>query len=437
MVYFLLFTDLPFAVGALVIACMLVVGSVLWLWNAICRLWRIILKHMMRHVKHDQVAVQIMRRDMTHDQAIAQAEAHPEAPRRGFMLLKLPYGVNGSFEWRFLDEKAPEDAKVVAKYRAFLSSSGELSWCGQRLHLREETEWQQVAHDVSDYKHYFNVEALRDFDWTDLRTPYGNNPSQFPYMLCALTFSDPIIRREAIHTLGTIEYNSHISTATYPTVRFLLELVQNPTILDRAAILEVLLAVARAEYYDEGNIYLKPVENEQSLSDEQRKAYQAYFAIGDAIPFFLTLLAHSESNVRRLASSILGCYPKQAQAIWPSLDQAFKLESDELIQTLHLFNLCNLASEDLARGIPWLEDIRLNHQSELVRCYATIRLAYFCRTQTPPDAAASLIEWFTTNPANLSQQYRAVPDDDYFGNLHANIKWALQACEAKGVAGLD
>ncbi|GHO79481.1 hypothetical protein KSD_72520 [Ktedonobacter sp. SOSP1-85] len=61
----------------------------------------------------------------------------------------------------------------------------------------------------------------------------------------------------------------------------------------------------------------------------------------------------------------------------------------------------------------------------------------FCRNQMPPDAVASLVEWFTTNTTKLSQQCCAVPDDDYFGNVHANIKWALEACEAKGVAGLD
>ena len=77
---------------------------------------------------------------------------------------------------------------------------------------------------------------------------------QFPHMLCALTFPDPIIRREAIHALGTIEYNNYISTATYPTVRFLLELIQRPPTPDRAAILNVLLSVARADYSRIGNI---------------------------------------------------------------------------------------------------------------------------------------------------------------------------------------
>ncbi len=372
---------------------------------------------------------------MTKDQAIEQAQKHPEAQHRGFMLLKLSHGTNGSFDWRFLDEKVPRNAKIIIKFNTFRTSSGELAWCGQHIppYNREETEWWQLVHDFGEYKSYFIVEALHEFDWTNLRTPYGNNPSQFPHMLCALTFPDPIIRREAIHTLGTIEYNNYISTATYPTVRFLLELIQHPATPDRAAILNVLLSVARADYSESGNIPpgipLEPISHEQPLSDEQCKAYQAYFAIGDAIPFLLTQLTHPDIDIRRFSSSILGCYRKRSQEIWLSLKQAFKAEPNERIQVIHLFNLCNLAYEDLARGIPWLNSIRLTHQSELVRSYSTMRLAYFCRHLTPTDAIAALTEWLTTNPERLSQQYQAIPDDDYFGNFHFDIECALQACE--------
>ncbi len=371
---------------------------------------------------------------MTKDQAIEQAQKHPKAQRRGFMLLKLLHGNDGSFDWRFLDEKVPKGAKIIIKYHTFRTSSGELSWCGQHIppYNREETEWWQLIHDFEAYKPYFTVEALHEFDWASLRTPYGNNPSQFPHMLCALTFPDPIVRREAIRTLWSIEHNNCISTATYPTVRFLLELVQNPVTPDRAAILNVLLSVARADYCESGNIPLEPIGHEHPLSDEQRKAYQAYFAIGDAIPFFLAQLAHPDTDIRRFSSSILGCYRKCSQEIWPSLEQAFLAEQNELIQVIHLFNLCNLAYEDLARGIPWLDTLRLTHQSELVRSYATIRLAYFCRHLTPPDAVAALTEWFSTHPERLAQQYKAIPDDDYFGNFHSDIEYALQACGIQG-----
>ncbi|GCE06337.1 hypothetical protein [Dictyobacter aurantiacus] len=367
---------------------------------------------------------------MTKYQAIEQAKMHPEAQSRGFMLLKLSNGINGSFDWRFLDEKVPKGAKVIIKYRTFRTQLGELMWSGEHTsHNKEETEWHQVVHDLEEYKHFLNVEALQEFDWMALRTPYGNNSSQFPYILCALTFSDPIVRREAIAMLGTIEYNDCISTATYPTVRFLLELVRNSAISDRAAILEVLLAVARADCYNS-----KPLEviaDEQFLSLEQYEAYQAYFAIRDAIPFFLALLAHSDIDIRRFSSGILGCYPERLREIWPSLEQAFKVEPNELIQVIHLFNLCNLASADFSIGISWLETTRLTHQSELVRCYATIRLAYFCRHLTPPDAIAALTEWLTTNPSVLAQNYRSVPDDDYFGNLYSDVEDALHVCEVK------
>lgn len=228
--------------------------------------------------------------------------------------MKLPRGrgVNGSFDWQLLDKRVPKDARVVIRYHALRKPSGKISWTGEVL-SNDETEWRQLVPDLETYRHYFDIDDLRRIEWSSLKTPFGNDPSQFPYMLCALTSSDSLVRREAMNTLNTIEYNGSISTATYPTVRFLLKLVQNGTLPDRTALLDVLLSVACAEYYHPGNISLDPVDESVPLFGHYREAYQAYFAIGEAIPFFLILLTHAEADVRRLSKSILSRYEKTSQ----------------------------------------------------------------------------------------------------------------------------
>jgi hypothetical protein len=345
-----------------------------------------------------------------------QARSHPETRTRSFVILRH---ADGSLSWQPGGEPLPAGACVVEHWvwDTLARKQGEERWVS-RTFLFAEPDPEQDRPLFEHAAQFLDVDALRAIAWQHLATPYGLDTALIPHLLCALVFPDPVLREQAIHELGKIEYNYQISTATAPVVRSLLSLLRHPAVPDRASLLKLPLAVARADTYRsapdehgyETEVRVHRSPEEQAISPALvAEARASSETIEAAIPLLKTCLLDGQAEVRLVAAELLACFPRRREEIWDALAQTFASESDEHIQASLLQVLCRFLSPDSASDRDWLETIRRTHASPLVRLMATIRFPRLSGTQTPAEIVQALITLLETVPQELSQQYDAIP----------------------------
>ncbi|MBO0782157.1 MAG: hypothetical protein J2P37_25340 [Ktedonobacteraceae bacterium] len=291
-----------------------------------------------------------------------------------------------------------------------------------------EEQWRQIPGLFERGQAFLNMTALREIEWSKQILPTGVDGAVIPYALCALTLPDPVLRAKAIAVLCDIEHNDSITKATRYTTPFLLQLAINPEVAERAAILEILLAVARAEYYQPGAISIHPLPGEEIDPVQLQEAQAPYHQIGILIIYFVRMLDDPDADIRRLAGAILDCYPEREVDTRLPLERAFQQEKDEQLQAIFLHDLCCLMPGGLEGPVKWLEIIRNTHPGELTRLVATLRLPCFTERETRPEIVDALIAYLDNEPEHLRQLYEAIPDDT-FGHLYADIIQSLSQCD--------
>lgn len=146
----------------------------------------------------------------------------------------------------------------------------------------------------------------------------------------------------------------------------------------------------------------------------------------EALPLLIACLTDERTEI--LASHILSHFPEHVSEIWPTLVQTFLCVDNEGLKATVLESLAALAVGDPETCVPWLENIRLTHPSELVRFVATTRLPHVTKQNTSPAVVASLVELLETQPEQLRRHYatlNAENPDCFFSDIIS----ALHACE--------
>lgn len=280
---------------------------------------------------------------------------------------------------------------------------------------------------------FLDIDALFAIDWTTLSFPGildGDElaSASFPYHVCNLTSSDPALRSDATWVLLDLQDDLIISNLTAKAVPFLLQLVSHPELPTRNDILEALWSITDATRYQ---IASKPHLSSYACidppeSDELILLQEVHQMFAEALPMLIAFLTDESADI--LASHILSHFPEHVAEIWPTLVQTFLRVDNEGLKATVLESLASLAVGDPETCVPWLENTRLTHPSDLVRFVATIQLPHVTRQNTSPVVVASLVELLETQPEQLRQQYAALnAENPHVFYLHCIS--ALRACE--------
>ena len=281
--------------------------------------------------------------------------------------------------------------------------------------------------------HFLDIDALCAIDWTTLSFPGmldGDEraSASFPYHVCNLTSSDPALRSDATWVLHDLQDDLIISDLTTEAVPFLLQLVSHPELPSRNDILETLWSITDATRYQiackshlSSYACIDPPE-----PDELILLKEVHQMIAGALPMLIAFLTDEHTDI--LASHILSHFPEHVAKIWPTLVQTFLRVENEGLKATVLENLSALAVGDPETCVPWLENVRLTHPSELVRFVATTRLPHVTRQNTTSAVVASLVELLETQPEQLRRRYttlNAENPDCFFSDIIS----ALRECE--------
>lgn len=156
------------------------------------------------------------------------------------------------------------------------------------------------------------LDGLNGIDWTSLRHAYGP-ASDVPDLLRALTSPSRRTRTRALYDLhSTIWHQGTVYEATAYAVPFLLELLREPAVPDKAEILGLLQVIAQ------GRSYVDVHENpERPRQEQEAAAYrdqlqqeltwvrQARAAVSAGVPVYRELLASSSLKMRLASAQAL------------------------------------------------------------------------------------------------------------------------------------
>jgi hypothetical protein len=126
---------------------------------------------------------------------------------------------------------------------------------------------------------------------------------------------------------------------------------------------------------------------------------------------------------------ILCRLPERINEIWPTLEQSFLREKDEVFQAHFLRSLSSLASGDLDTSIPWFEKVRQVHPSKLVRIVAAIHLPLFAKHKSSEALVIELIHLLKTEPEEFLSQYMAYHGGTNLTCYDYDLTLALSFCE--------
>jgi hypothetical protein len=290
--------------------------------------------------------------------------------------------------------------------------------------VENQTAWPERSVLFDQAQPYLNMDALREIDWASLTLPDGHTSAEeVPLALCALTSPDSGLRARAIQYLKGLEYHGKISRATRLTTAFLVQLATTTAIPDRPSILALLLAIAQAEVYMPGTISIHPAPEEDIDEEQLQEAQASWSQIGIGISYFVGMLESPDPEMRRLAGALLESFPERRLDTQTPLEAAFQHEKDQRIQAAFLQELCCL--NDLESAVNWLQALRTDHPSELVRYVALLRLPCFYERDTQADIVDQLLGYLDGESPQLRQLYESVPDET-FGLFYADIIQALE-----------
>jgi hypothetical protein len=245
------------------------------------------------------------------------------------------------------------------------------------------------------------LESMDQVDWAHL---WACGPAtEVPRLIRALASSaDRTERKAAFADLSErflLYQGGSILEVTPYAVPFLLELLTVETLEEPADLFALLALIVRAEPFAIGAGALDrypdeaaaPPELQARLAEERGWMRQAYAAVEQGVPTYLTFLAHPAGDTRRWASFLLSRFPRQAPVTLPALRARLAQEDDALVQAALVSSLGDL----LAPGTALREFLHPYLRAEtppLLRCVAALAYARRVGSATPPEVVQVLLE---------------------------------------------
>lgn len=252
------------------------------------------------------------------------------------------------------------------------------------------------------------LEGLDNVNWAKLGHAYGD-ASDVPGLLRQLAFGFSEDRAKAIHAFhGNIWHQGTVYEATAPTVPFLIELLQAPTIADKDQILILLSHLANGSSYHAVHEQMlqhskarDTPEWQEQKSRELVWVEDAKKAVVEGKPTYLELLAHAMAIVREAAAYLLAALeepsPDTAMALW----NRFECETVERCRASLLLGFGRLAQPD-----PMTHSLLLNAFLQagpaVERLAAALSLARLFPAELPRDAAQEILRAIY-NPAPYAE----------------------------------
>lgn len=247
------------------------------------------------------------------------------------------------------------------------------------------------------------LEGLDQIDWASLHHAYGP-ATDVPALLRDLASSELSRVDVAIYDLfGNIWHQHTVYEASAYAVPFLIELVQNRSVLKRPMILILLASLATGSSYlavHQGIQGMRPERGtaafDEKLQRELAWVRAAHEAVAEGIPAFVALLRDPDEEVAACAAYTLSCFPERGVEISPALraglatDLPLAIESS-VILSMGMFNDRHSGHAKL------FEDIFDSAAADPTRLAAALALARAWR-DVAPERAAGVLGVVAQNP---------------------------------------
>lgn len=175
------------------------------------------------------------------------------------------------------------------------------------------------------------LDRVDQVDWANLHHAYGA-ATDVPELLRALASPDSEVRSAAIGDLyGNIWHQGTVYQATGFAVPFLVELLTQPTVEDKTAILALLQAISCGTSYAAVHQSLHGHESRSPKYQEQMRqelnwVKMAKAAVSDGFPVYRDLLANASADVRLFSAYVLANCSDRFQDVQACLIQRLRAE---------------------------------------------------------------------------------------------------------------
>lgn len=275
------------------------------------------------------------------------------------------------------------------------------------------------------------LDHLSTINWSELSHAYGS-AEDVPQLLRDLASHDEQVRRGALGTLYTTLYHQGtIYQASASAVPFLIELVQQPELVDREEILILLAHLAQGNTYHRQHWHMYSEQQKQDptvLAQLEQGIFwveRTCEAVEAGLPLYWSLLADQNIRIRMAALFMLGALTRVANQILPLLGERFEADPDERVQASLVLAMGDLLAgqeEMLTEAWQVLIHVLDAGPTDLVRVAAALALVRTSSPEIPAHAYEVLL---------ASIQY-----PDSIGELYEELPWADQRLCFQAIASL-
>jgi HEAT repeat protein len=265
------------------------------------------------------------------------------------------------------------------------------------------------------------LESLEEIDWGNLHHAYGP-ASDVPDLLRALASPRRKERSRAIYDLyGNIWHQGTVYEATAYAVPFLIELLREPAVQDKAAILGLLQAVARGTSYLEVHQDLewyrqerKTAPFQEQLREEVAWVRKAGEAVSAGAPVYKELLAAPSLKLRIWSAYVLSTCTGRCQEVASALRGRLRRERHPLARASLVWAWISLCRDARRQGLAGPPSdtgvrkalralVRSRREKAAVRLLAGLGLMQFLPERDYPGIARFLAAALARCPRGLAR----------------------------------
>ncbi len=243
--------------------------------------------------------------------------------------------------------------------------------------------------------------------WSELTHAYGS-AKDVPTWLRQLTSANERLRRSALMDLyGSICHQNWNCPATAYAVPYVIEVLQQPSVEQKAGLLEMLADIAscaplqETAWRENTHVPSYNVPRHIPLKD-------AHTAVAAGTLTYITLLDDPNLEIRAQAAYVLSAFPEHCDDLWPTLESVLGREASESGRADLTSALGLLATSSPER---WrlFEPTFEQPDSDLLRFVAALTITRLAQEDTPEPVIRYL--------GNIAQQVEAPPSLVNFATL--------------------
>ncbi|TXS57880.1 HEAT repeat domain-containing protein [Streptomyces sp. t39] len=269
--------------------------------------------------------------------------------------------------------------------------------------------------------------GIDEVDWASLEHSYGP-ADNVPELLRGLASADPSERESALDGMyGTVHHHGDVYDSTLACIPFLMELVADPLVEDRAAIIELLTSIGGIDL--DGDDELDP--DDEGFEDAANYAMAAS-AVTAGCEVFLDLAGDHDREVRLVVPLTLASLHSDPVRVLRLLRHRLEVEKDDEVRLacVEAGGRIALRHKDLTPDVvEWLTTVTGPAYCTGLRLGALAQLARCAPAALPHD----VVPWVNTMLRRLDEEAAAIAAAD---PLPASFTGPPREIRAAAVAGL-